>query len=381
MSKIKILKATSYYQDFLDNVYFNRTFDKELSYTMNHRFLMDTCYGWSDFWKTNLESQGDFEVEETVINAEQLQKKWAQERNISYNADNWQQDLFAEQIKAFAPTVLVMQDVYHYAHYLKNLKKIVPSIKLIIGWDGILFHNKDTFESCDIVLSCVEDTCDYYKSYGFKTYFYRFGFETTILDKLKKRDEKYPVSFVGSLVMGEGYHLNRFKSIASIARKTDINIWAASFNYQWKLLSKHQIRRLMDFKFSFVQDVYSVGKRNRGGVFGLEMYQILFDSLITFNSHGDNSPTKAANMRLYEATGVGTCLLTDWKENLSDFFIPDTEVVTYKNYHEAIDKILYLLDNESERKKIALAGQKRTLENYSIRQTMVGITQLIKSHL
>src|ERR1043166_4762805 len=133
----------------------------------------------------------------------------------------------------------------------------------------------------------------------------------------------------GSLVMGAGYHLGRFETIAHLARTTDIKLWIASFKYQWRYLSKHQIRRMMDLKFEFVRDMHAVGKKNQGPLFGLEMYQVLFDSLITFNSHGDNSPKKAANMRLYEATGVGTCLLTDWKENLNEFFEPDVEVVTY----------------------------------------------------
>jgi spore maturation protein CgeB len=381
MSKIRVLKATSFYQDFLDKEYFVCLYNEGLDYASNHRSLMDTCFGWSDFWKIHLEATGEFEMEETVINAEQLQKKWAKERNLEISEANWKQEVFTEQVKAFAPDVLFMQDIYHNSHFLHHIRKLVPSIKLIIGWDGILYHNKEVFKDCDIVMSCVDLSCNYYKQNGFKTYFYRFGFETGILDRLEKGNKKHPVSFVGSLVMGEGYHLNRFRMIANIARKTDIELWVASFNYQWRYLSKHQIRRLMDFKFEFVRNIHAVGKRNHGPVFGLPMYQVLFDSLITFNSHGDHNPVRAGNMRLYEATGSGACLLTDWKENLNEFFVPDQEVVTYKNDGEAIEKILYLLDHDEERKKIAMAGQKRTLENYSIRQTMVGVAELIKANL
>ena len=381
MSKIKILKAATYYPDFITEVYLKKIYDQDASYAANHKKLMDTCCAWSDFWKVNLEALGGFDVEETVFNVEELQKKWAEENNVKYDQDNWKESIYTEQIKAFQPDVLVMQDMYHHAHYLTDIKKIVPSIKLIVGWDGILYHKKETFENCDLILSCVQDTCDYYNAYGFKTHFFKFGFETELLKRLEQNNPIYPVSFVGSLFLGPGYHQNRLKLISHIVSKVDMNIWAASFDYQWKLYSRHQIRRMMDFKFSLVYDIYNVAKRNKGMLFGIDMFQALHDTKITFNSHGENSPKKAANMRLFEATGVGTCLLTDWKENLNDFFEPDVEVVTYKSKDEAVDKIRYLLKNEAERKKIADAGQKRTLENYSYKMRMVEISDLIKSML
>jgi hypothetical protein len=381
MAKIRVLKATSFYQEFLDQFYFPRHYREELSYAENHRALMDMCFAWADFWKKHLEATGDFAMEELVMNAEKLQKKWASERKISIDENDWKHEIFLEQVKEFAPEVLIMQDIYHHTHFLDDIKKQVPSIRLVIGWDGINYNKMETYRACDIVMTCMQDTYEFYTSRGLKSYFYRFGFETSILDKLKKGNEKYPATFVGSLVMGEGYHLNRFQSIANMARKTNIQLWVASFNYQWRYLSKHQIRRLMDLRFEFVRNIHAVGKRNHGPVFGLDMYQVLSDSLITFNSHGDIQLSKAGNMRLFEATGVGACLLTDWKENLHEFFVPDVEVVTYRNYQEAIEKILYLQDHEEERKKIAAAGQKRTLENYSIRQTMLGVAELIKTNL
>ena len=46
------------------------------------------------------------------------------------------------------------------------------------------------------------------------------------------------------------------------------------------------------------------------------MYQALRRSLITLNSHIDMVGREAGNARLFEATGVGTFLLTDFKDNL-----------------------------------------------------------------
>jgi spore maturation protein CgeB len=50
------------------------------------------------------------------------------------------------------------------------------------------------------------------------------------------------------------------------------------------------------------------------------MYQALRRSLITLGR-------EAGNARLFEATGVGTFLLTDFKDNLQTSFEPSREVV------------------------------------------------------
>ena len=60
---------------------------------------------------------------------------------------------------------------------------------------------------------------------------------------------------------------------------------------------------------------------------------VLRDSRITLNHHG-NVPAFANNLRLYEATGVGTLLITDWKPDLHEVFEPGKEVVAYRSTGE-----------------------------------------------
>ena len=72
-------------------------------------------------------------------------------------------------------------------------------------------------------------------------------------------------------------------------------------------------------------------------------------------------------MRLFEVTGVGSCLLTDEKDNLGQLFTTD-EVVTYTTPEDCIEKIEWLLTHEREREKIALRGQQRTLKDHTFAQ-------------
>jgi hypothetical protein len=123
----------------------------------------------------------------------------------------------------------------------------------------------------------------------------------------------------------------------------------------------------------------SIRRRAHQPVFGQEMYQLLHDSRISLNTHIDISPRSASNMRLYEATGAGTCLLTDWKANLPDLYEPEREVVTYRNADECVEKVRYLLNHERERIAIATAGQRRTLRDHTFTQRALQLHRIFSA--
>jgi spore maturation protein CgeB len=114
-------------------------------------------------------------------------------------------------------------------------------------------------------------------------------------------------------------------------------------------------------------------------VFGLDMYRTLMRSKLSFNSHIDIAVNSASNMRLFEATGVGSCLVTDWKANLTRLFEPDLEVVTYKSAAECVEKVQWLLAHPAERQAIAQAGQKRTLTDHTYVQRRGQLDDIIRS--
>jgi spore maturation protein CgeB len=109
----------------------------------------------------------------------------------------------------------------------------------------------------------------------------------------------------------------------------------------------------------------AVARRASPPLFGLAMFQQLRESRVALNTHIDISSENASNMRLFEATGVGACLLTDWKSNLSRLFEPEAEVVTYRSTEECVERVKYLLGHERERRAIAAAGQQRTLRDHT----------------
>jgi spore maturation protein CgeB len=108
------------------------------------------------------------------------------------------------------------------------------------------------------------------------------------------------------------------------------------------------------------------------------MYRALARSHVTLNRHINVAENYANNMRLYEATGVGTLLITDHKDNLGELFDVGKEVVAYSSPEEAADLMRYYLDHPEEASEIARAGQARTLREHTYQRRMeelVGILQ------
>ncbi|MEI7810820.1 MAG: glycosyltransferase [Ignavibacteria bacterium] len=365
MNKIKLIKTSSYYKYYIVNLYQAEKKLKDASYDEQYKRIMSDCYGWSDFWKSHLEATDNFEVREIIFNNEIMQKQWAKEHNISYNKSNWQEVILEAQLAEYKPDIWFSHGDISSQSRLR-LRKNTPSLKYVLGYDGTGKHQSEFFLGCDIMLSCFHHTLDYYKEHGYKVYFLPYAFEKKILNKIKQRELKYDVSFVGSFYPFKGLHSQRLKLITDLTKKVHIDIWSPSIlrkglvNSLWSLSKLVRNGQWKDIYYSSYIDNIS-----NNSIYGLDMYQVLADSKITINTHGDLQLKKGGNMRLFEATGTGTCLLTDWKENISDFFEPEKEIVTYKSFDECLEKIKYLLSHEDERKAIAAAGQQRTLTEHS----------------
>jgi spore maturation protein CgeB len=97
------------------------------------------------------------------------------------------------------------------------------------------------------------------------------------------------------------------------------------------------------------------------------MYQVLRRSRITLNSHIDLAGREAGNMRLFEATGVGGFLLTDFKDNLETLFAPDREVAVWRSIDDCLKAIDRHLGDDKRRAEIGRAGQARTMAQHTYR--------------
>ena len=406
---MRLIRITTNYTAYLQKFYRDHSGLAEQPYAVQYRQLMDDCFGWADFW-TRAFGQLGYEVWEPVGNAEPQQKAWAREQGIRYEESHWLTDITAAQIKNFQPAVLFVNDYFTYTReFLDYVRGECPSIQLIIGWCGAPYRDASVFGAYDVVLSNISSLVEHFRAQGHHSEHLRHAFEPSILGKLLRDSlETVPFSFIGSIFKGEGLHNERERLLKHLAQNSSLQIWS---DIQAPPIEEYQ--RLVDRKSRFVTarrikrlwggnsllqvlpqfrgclnesdepDLsgyidLEIVKRTKPGLYGLAMYQMLHDSQVTFNNHIDISSQLANNMRLYEATGVGACLLTDCKKNLVNIFEPDVEVVTYDSAQEAVAKARYLLAHDDERRRIAAAGQRRTLRDHTIGLRAQQLNEIIK---
>jgi spore maturation protein CgeB len=121
--------------------------------------------------------------------------------------------------------------------------------------------------------------------------------------------------------------------------------------------------------------------RYQGEAWGLDMYRVQAGARIALNRHASWAEGHANNMRLYEATGVGTALLTDASRNLPELFAPGIEVATYGDPDELVTAARALLDDESRRAALAAAGHARTLRSHTYAHRMADLVAILEERL
>ncbi len=404
---MKLVKLSTAYPIYLEKIYRSIPGLSAKTYVQQLTEIFADAFGTADFWTSALKPLG-YEVTEILANARPLQETWARENNVPSDGSNWFYHVAASQIKLARPEILLLTDYNNFpGPWIESLRKSVPSIKLVIVWCGAPFTDLSVFSASDLVLTCIPELRERFRKLGFCAEHINHAFDPSILERLNTdADSGLDFTFVGQINRQNEFHYEREQLLLELLKNTPLTMFSPSselglkdsFMATLRIGAYDLVKLAKDVKISdsFLARIPGIANAVRWTarprmplnrnlrdhllppVFGLEMYQLLADSRITLNSHIDISPRSASNMRLFEATGVGTCLLTDWKENLSDLFEPDLEVVAYSSAEECTEKVHYLLEHPDERIAIARAGQKRTLADHTIGHRMAELDSLIR---
>lgn len=362
--KRRLLKVSSYYPEYLNWFYSTQSNLKFQSYDVQFAALMADSFAWSDFWMLQLEASGQFEVTETVVNAEFLQKRWAEESGVQYGS-NWALDILTSQILELKPDILFAQDYWLVTpEFIRKLKSFLPTLK-VVGYDGIGLNDPERFTDFDLMLVLLESSSSIYNQSGIRAIQIKAGFSPEVLKRLGQTEKRGAATFVGSLALFQGGHYSRLGLLHYLTKQIDIDLYIAGLE-DFSLASLATAKQILKGRWRTVIATTILKKKANPPVFGLKMYETLASSPITLNIHIDRAGEQAANMRLFEATGVGACLLTDWKKNLSELFRIDEEIVVFRSKEECLEKLRYLIANPGHADRIARAGQSRTLSSHSL---------------
>lgn len=397
---VKLQIISVFYKEYLEEFYNKYQNTNELTYNEHYNLLISEAAESGASYTNNFNAIG-IETRAIVSNNRNLQQKWAEENN-SYDLTN--EDLIIKQIDSFQPNTIWLED--------KNLlnKKFIGRIRNECSYVNLIFtyhcapfapEFAEKLKLVDFVLTCTPGFIENYVRIGVKSYLIYHGFDSLVLNKLpEKREIVENLTFSGSLYLGGGYHDQRTRIIEKILQNgISIGIYgnlesntrtiAKRLVYQaYKFLKNLGLNKIKTIELFFKRyenflntpiKGYSkeLKKSAHRPVFGIEMYKLLHSSNITLNIHGEVAGDYAGNLRMFEATGVGTCLLTDNKSNMRDLFDLDNEVVVYDNEDDCIEKIKWLLANPEICKKIAIAGQKKTLAQHTIENRCKLIHEII----
>ncbi|CEG13821.1 conserved hypothetical protein [groundwater metagenome] len=376
---MKILIVDTYYEGFLKTFYKeNEEKIETLNYSELRQLLFNQFFGTSDFYSKNLKKIG-VEAEEVIFNDSVLQSKWIEEQKINLKLGEpfylksfgkigkkidrifnfgYLYKILSYQIESYQPDILyIISPTYFSPFFLGKLKK---KIKFLIAQIAAPLPPLWFFRPYDLVISSQPHYVKFFRDNKIKSEYLKLAFEHDVLNYVKKNDSQYPITFIGSFTKFHEKNLPIFEEVSK--------------NFKDKFLIRGYITQ--NIKTENIKRCY------RGESFGLDMYNVLYNSKITLNRHGEVSISQqyANNMRLFEATGMGAFLITDYKENLNDLFRIGKEIETYTDTKELIKKIQYYLDNEDERKKIAEAGQRRTLTDHTYEKRMKELIKIIEKY-
>lgn len=253
-------------------------------------------------------------------------------------------EMMLAQVRDFQPDVILNQSVSEVGSDL--LMPMRRHARLIVGQIASPLPKNEHYRAYDMMISSLPNYVDYYRRRGIDAHLNRLGFDPRALAATGDVDRSVDVSFVGSLSPA---HAQRVRLIEHLARVNDISIWGNGVE-------------LLDADSP-------IRKRYHGEAWGIDMFRVLGASKITINSHIGIAETHANNMRLFEATGMGSLLITDRKSDIADLFEPGREVICYDSAEECAALIEHYRNHDAERREIAAAGQQRTLRdhNYDIR--------------
>lgn len=379
---MRILIINTDYPKFLHQMYRDNLGLEHASYDAQMAVRNDTLFGVADFYSKNFRALGHTAIE-VHVNNRSIQYAWAREHGVNIEPPvkpeenggatagtslrqavkallrpmlgpllrnlrpirlpEWEARLLAAQIADFNPDIILNQEMGYIDN--RTLKLLKPPGAVVMGQIAATLPSDTDFSAYDLVISSLPNLVEWFRSHGVRAEVNRLAFEPSILEKLGPAPHRdVDISFVGSLSPEHG---GRIRLLEAIARRLPLKIWGNSI----KMLPPGSPLRAC----------------YQGEAWGREMYEVMRRSRITLNNHLDLAGDWANNMRLYEATGMGTMLLTDAKRNLREIFVPGVEVVTYRDVEDCVAQARHYLDDEPARAAIAAAGQRKAIhvQNYA----------------
>jgi spore maturation protein CgeB len=379
---VRIAVVDTYYPVFLEEHYRVRPELAGRTYREQLAALIDRCFGTADAYSRHLNELGH-EAIDVVANCAPLQRRWAAERRRpgrlrrmvaraplirrALAHDSVLREIALAQIEAQRSEVVYVQNLSFFNR--ANLDLLRGQGRLLVGQTSSEPPADEQLRGFDLLLSSFPHFVERFRALGVDSEFLQIGFDERVLDRLWDRridpgpeaQRPHALSFVGGIDPRYSQHRAGAELLERVAAELPLEVWGYGAE---GLAADSALRRAY-----------------RGEAWGIDMYGVLARSRIVVNRHGPIAAGYANNMRLFEATGAGAMLITEAAPNLADYFEPGHEVVTYDGPADLMEKLKHLLEHDEERKRIAAAGQARSLRDHSYGKVIARLSEILEARL
>lgn len=378
---MRVLIVDTYYGSFVAGHYAARPGLERRSYSEQLDSLLAARFGTSDAYSHYLGGLG-YEATEVIANCEPLQRAWAREHGrgrvgalLSRLASGRYglrarraalRSVLAAQIDELDPDVVYIQDMgFHSTAEIERMR--AGGRRLVAGQIASPAPGDGQMRAFDLVLSSFPHFVQRFRALGIDSEYLPLAFDARLHGALMTEgvdpgpggDRPIAAAFVGGV--DPHVHSAGTALLEEVARRTPIDFWGYGAD---ALPPDSPIRG-----------------RHHGEAWGMDMYRILARSRIVVNRHIDVAAGYANNMRLYEGTGSGALLLTDPGRNLTELFEPGREVLVYEDADDLVAKLRHHLEHDDERRRVAVAGQARTLREHTYERRMAELAELLERRL
>ena len=405
---MKVVLLITHYSKYIDSVYLNNPHLESATSADQTEFISNDGFAWCGVWDEPFRSKG-YDVETLYTNAAILQYTWARENNLDKQMSL--DDILKTRLVIANADIIFTDNIYKFNdEWISEIKKSCFSIKYIIGFICSPAYEINKFLQYDIIFTCLRSIEKELIEAGINAQFMPLAFDESILNRI---DHSSPpekaICFYGGFLRGAKSHGFREKIITNIVNKQitiDLYSDVTDLN-ETRFILGLKVRKIVFFLFTFLAKmkalkhlliqvpIYNrivqwegINTRRfdrklkaslRPSLYGLDLFKTILKYQVVFNAHGDLASFEAANMRMFEVTGMGRCLLTDWKPNIEIYFKDGVEILTYKTEEECISKLKWVIDHPHDAAIIAKAGQERTLKYHTYKIRLEEIFKAIEA--
>lgn len=410
MSKDILILSSFFEKNLIENIYFSDKTLKNKNYIEQIKIIKSKSY----FSRIDLNYffLNKFESFEIFTGAEIALKKLCEEEEITFSSE---EKIILDLIYRWQPKIIIFRDINCFS--IKKLNEFKNSNNLsfkTILLNGFPIRNKKDYYFFDCVVFRNPWLIDNYSNICKKTYLIYHCFNSEILKKInlkKFNDKTKTITFDGSSYSDGFYsHKKRYYYLYKLISKKLItaniyenNNFFHKLSYYLYLISINldnsdkiiiqilksisKINQVLFKKYykrldSIIENIENfnsnkyekfyrgplsfnfkkmIGKPN----FGLDYYENINNSKLCLNIHTEAMGNTAGNIRLFEITGMQSCMLTENFNNVRDLFEPDKEIVTYDNFSDLKEKIAYLTNNINLVNEISTNGHKRLKKDHT----------------